>query len=162
WTVNEVEALPHGEQRVTTGTGWFYGGVVLEECDGAPWLVATGSPQPHAPALPDGPAFLLSLINLVKQPIQWERLDQSVTATAACQWCTQYGLPMVEAIFPYNRCRPGLSLSFFQRETLTLVLLWKVQWAYFYKDRTTLDSDLPQLWKARANQRREATDAWRA
>jgi hypothetical protein len=56
-----------------------------------------------------------------------------------------------------------LSLSLFQREVLTLVLLWRVWEALIdpYPDKATLARDLPQLWKARASQRRGATDYWR-
>src|SRR5262245_8115538 len=86
--VHEIEILLNGEQRVTTGTAWFYEGVELRDRQGKQWLVAMGRPQPQAPTIPDGPAFLLSLSNLVKQPISWDRVDESVPATAAQEWCT--------------------------------------------------------------------------
>ncbi len=159
WMVEEVEILPHGAQRVTTGTGWFYERVDLREHQGRLWLVAMGRPQPYAPSVPDGPAFLLQLINLVKQPISWDRVDESVTVTAAQEWCTQHGLPVVEAII--DEGRPGLSLGLFQRETLTLALLCSVWRAIFYEDKPTLARDLPQFLKAWASQRMGATDCWR-
>jgi hypothetical protein len=48
-------------------------------------------------------------------------------------------------------------------EVLTLVFLWRVWRALIdpYPDKATLARDLPQVWKARASQRRGATDHWR-
>jgi len=89
--VEEVEILPHGAQRVTTALDGSTRGSIFREHQGRLWLVAMGVPQPYAPSVPDGPAFLLQLINLVKQPISWDRVDESVTVTAAQEWCTHMG-----------------------------------------------------------------------
>lgn len=157
--VEVVAVLSNGTRRVTIGTVWFHGGITLREQNGELWLVATGSLQPPAPAVPDGPELLLALINSVKQPLLWDRVDESVTATDAQEWCTKYELPVIEALI--DKGRPGLSLGLFQREALTLALLCSVWRAIFYKDKPALARDLPQLLKAWANQRRGATDCWR-
>jgi hypothetical protein len=162
WPFDIMEKLPHGGFRlVATGMEWVYEGALLPGPDGVRRLVATGCRPQHAPAIPEGPELLLSLLNLVTQPIPWERVDEAVAAEDACTWCKTYGLPVVESTNALARHQPQLSLSLFQREVLTLVLLWNVWRALFYKDKATLARDLPQLWKARASQRREATDYWR-
>ena len=160
WVVHEVEELPDGTERDIEGTGWLRERVELRERQGQIWLVAMGRPQPTAPPIPAGPEFLLSLVNLVKPPLTWERVDESVTVRDAQAWCTPYGLPTVEAII--DEGRPGVSLGLFQREALTLALLYQVWWALFYKDGAILVRTLPQLCKAWASQRRGATDHWRA
>jgi hypothetical protein len=160
WRVSVIEVLPNGKQEVTTGTGWFYEGVTLREQNGEPWIVAMGRPRPTAPAIPDGPDLLLSLINLVDQPIPWDRVDEAVSAEKARAWCRKYGLPAVENVNALDMHRPQLSLGFFRRETLTLALLLNVWVALVYQKKGELTRDLPQLWKARASQRREATDRW--
>ena len=162
WPVSDVEVLANGELRVVgTGNGWAYEGVKLQAQDGASWLVATGRPQLTAPPVPN-PEFLLSLIHSVTHPIQWDRPDESVSATAAYKWCTQYGLPVVEAVDPADGRRPKLSLSFFQRETLTLALLSRVWVALIYRNKDELAHYPPQLWKACASQCRGAPDYRRA
>jgi hypothetical protein len=164
--VEVVDVLSNGEQKLTTRPGWGCEGVTLraiEEIDGKFWLVTTGIPRPPAPPIPDGRRLLLDLINLVKQPIPWERVDEAVSAEDACTWCNTYGLPAAESFNTRDGHRAQLSFSLFQREVLTLRLLWDVSMELIdpYPDKATLARDLPQLWKARASQRREATDYWR-
>ena len=151
WVVDEVEELPDGKECVKRGTGWLRERVGLRKHQGETWLVAMGRPQPTAPPIPTGPDFLLSLVNLVKPPLAWERVDESMTGREAQAWCTQYGLPTVEAMI--DEGRPGVSLGFFQREALTLALLFKVCMALDNNDGAILARILPHLWKAQASQR---------
>jgi hypothetical protein len=148
-TVTELSGPKEGPlQIVRTSAGWCYDEVIIWDEDDGPWLVASGHLRSSDPPRTDTPELLLSLLTLVRRPIRWDRPDESVYAEGARVWCTEHGLPAVEAVFQNPLFAPGLSLSLFQRETLTLVLLMDVWTALRQEDEAVLARILPELWEA--------------
>lgn len=106
----------------------YEGQVIISECEGVHYLCLSGACR-LAHQLPKEKKaeqydLLFDLLNLVREPVQWNDLTASVSPETLISWCEKYGMLLHMEVMPNGG--EGVRLRTAQIEVITLYLVHRL------------------------------------